>query len=78
MKLPLLSGLEVLAALRRMGFKEIYRKENHIKMKHPDGRKIVFPYHEEVDRYTLKGALKDADIDIKEFLKQSKEARLNS
>ncbi len=61
-----------------MGFKEIYRKENHIKMKHPDGRKIVFPYHEEVDRYTLKGALKDADIDIKEFLKQSKEARLNS
>jgi len=47
-------------------------------MKHPDGRKIVLPYHEEVDRYTLKGALKDADIDIKEFLKQSKEARLNS
>ena len=67
-----------MAALRRMGFKEIYRKENHIKMKHPDGRKIVLPYHEEVDRYTLKGALKDADIDIKEFLKQSKEARLNS
>ena len=62
-----------------MGFKEIYRKENHIKMKHPDGRKIVFPYHEELDRYTLKGALKDADIDIKEFLKQSNEAsRLHS
>ena len=68
-----------MAALRRMGFKEIYRKENHIKMKHPDGRKIVFPYHEELDRYTLKGALKDADIDIKEFLKQSNEAsRLHS
>ena len=48
-------------------------------MKHPDGRKIVFPYHEELDRYTLKGALKDADIDIKEFLKQSNEAsRLHS
>ena len=38
-------------------------------MKHLDGRKIVFPYHEEVDRYTLKGALKDAGIDIKEFLR---------
>lgn len=72
MKLPLLSGREVLAALRRMGFKEIHRKGSHVKMKHPDGRKIVFPYHEEVDRYTLKGALKDAEIDIKEFLKQSK------
>jgi hypothetical protein len=29
------------------------------------GRKIL----NEVDRYTLKGALKDAEIDIKEFLK---------
>ena len=69
MKLPLLSGREVLAALKRMGFKEIHRKGSHVKMKHPDGRKIVFPYHDEVDRYTLKGALKDAEIDMKEFLK---------
>ncbi len=70
MKLPLLSGREVLAALRRMGFREIHRKGSHVKMKHPDGRKIVFPYHDEVDRYTLKGALKDAEIDIKELLKK--------
>ena len=69
MKLPLLSGREVLAALNRMGFKEVHRKGSHVKMKHPDGRKIVFPYHDEVDRYTLKGALKDAEIEIKEFLK---------
>ncbi len=65
-----LSGREVLAALRRMGFREIHRKGSHVKMKHPDGRKIVFPYHDEVDRYTLKGALKDAEIDIKELLKK--------
>jgi len=69
MKLPLLSGREVLAALNRMEFKEVHRKGSHVKMKHPDGRKIVIPYHDEVDRYTLKGALKDAEIEIKEFLK---------
>ena len=67
MKLPLLSGQEVLTALKRMGFKEVHRKGSHVKMKHPDGRKIVFPYHNEVDRYTLKGALKDAGISIEEF-----------
>jgi len=39
-----------------------------VKMKHPDGRVIVFPFHDEVDRYTLKGALRDAEIDIAEFL----------
>ncbi|MBF8276988.1 MAG: YcfA family protein [Candidatus Brocadiaceae bacterium] len=69
MRLPILSGREVLAALKRMGFKEIHRKGSHVKMKHPDGRKIVFPFHDEVDRYTLKGALKDAEINIEEFMK---------
>lgn len=69
MKLPLLAGREVLGTLKRMGFKEVHRKGSHVKMKHPDGRKIVFPYHDEVDRYTLKGALQDAEIDIEEFLK---------
>lgn len=72
MRIPLLSGKEVLAALRRMGFIESHRKGSHIKMYHPDGRTIVFPYHDEIDRYTLKGALKDADIDIGEFLKNIK------
>lgn len=69
MKLPLLSGQDVLRALNRMGFKELHRKGSHVKMKHLDGRKIVFPYHNEVDRYTLKGALKDAEVDIDKFLK---------
>jgi len=38
-------------------------------MRHPDGRVIVFPFHDEVDRYTLKGALRDAEVDFIEFLK---------
>jgi len=37
-------------------------------MKHPDGRVIVFPYHDEVDRFTLRGALRDADVEIDQFL----------
>lgn len=68
MKLPLLSGKQILSALERMGFIEVHRKGSHVKMLHPDGRKIVFPYHPEVDRYTLKGALRDAEVDLDEFL----------
>lgn len=41
-------------------------------MKHEDGRVIVLPFHDEVDRYTLKGALRDADIEIANFLKEVK------
>jgi predicted RNA binding protein YcfA (HicA-like mRNA interferase family) len=69
MKLPLLSGREV-RALERLGFVEIHRKGSHVKMEHLDGRRIVFPLHGEIDRYTLKGALEDADIDVMEFLRQ--------
>lgn len=72
MNLPLLSGRQVLAALTRLGFVEIDRRGSHVKMEHPDGRRIVFPYHPEVDRYTLKGALRDADIETEEFLRHVK------
>ena len=68
MKLPLYSGRQVLRALERLGFEEISRKGSHVKMKHVDGRVIVFPFHDEIDRFTLKGALKDADIEVDDFL----------
>jgi predicted RNA binding protein YcfA (HicA-like mRNA interferase family) len=72
MKLPLLSGRQVLSALARLGFSEVHRKGSHVKMKHSDGRLIVFPFHDEIDRFTLKGALRDAEIEIEDFLKQIK------
>jgi predicted RNA binding protein YcfA (HicA-like mRNA interferase family) len=71
-KLPLLSGRQVLAALQRLGFVEIHRKGSHVKMEHPDGRRIVFPYHDVVDRYTLKGALRDASVPLEKFLESVK------
>jgi predicted RNA binding protein YcfA (HicA-like mRNA interferase family) len=72
MKLPLLSGRQVLAALTRLGFVEVHRKGSHVKMKHTDGRVIVFPFHDEIDRYTLKGALREADVEIEDFLAEIK------
>lgn len=52
----------------RLGFREIHRKGSHVKMEHTDGRRIVFPFHDEVDRHTLQGALRDADVDESQFL----------
>jgi len=68
MKLPLVSGKQAVKALIRLGFEDASRKGSHIKMKHPDGRLIVFPFHDEIDRFTLKGALADAEIDVEDFL----------
>ncbi len=72
MKLPILSGRQVLKTLERLGFAEVHRKGSHVKMRHEDGRMIVFPFHDEVDRFTLKGALRDADIDLDGFLKNAR------
>ena len=69
MKLPLLSGRRVVRALARLGFVEVHRKGSHVKMRHGDGRTIVFPFHEEIDRVTLKGALSDAAVSVAEFMK---------
>jgi len=68
-KLPLLSGRQVVATLERLGFAEVHRKGSHVKMRHPDGRILVFPYHAEVDRFTLRGALRDAGIPLEDFLR---------
>ncbi len=72
MKLPLLSGRQVLAALQRLGFIELHRRGSHVKLEHPDGRRMVFPFHDEVDRRTLKGALQDASVNLDEFLAEVK------
>jgi hypothetical protein len=32
---------------------------------------IIFPFHAEIDRHTLKGAFQDADVDLAEFLRTS-------
>ncbi len=69
MKLPLLSGRQVIKTLERLGFAEVHRKGSHVKMRHEDGRMIVFPFHDELDRFTLKGALRDSDKDLDEFIK---------
>lgn len=68
MKIPVLSGRQVLTALQRLDFIELHRRGSHVKMGHPDGRRVVFPFHDEVDRSTLKGDLRDAGVDINEFL----------
>ncbi len=68
MRLPLLAGKGVFNALQRLGSQEIRRRGSHVKIEHGDGRRIVFPFLKEVDRFTLCGALRDADIGEEEFL----------
>lgn len=38
------SGPELLRLLRRNGFEVVSAKGSHLKLKHPDGRRVILPY----------------------------------
>ena len=50
----------------------MHLRGSHVERRYADGAKIVFPFHDEVDRSTLKGALQDAGIDADDFLAEVK------
>ena len=69
-KPPLVSGNEVVRALKRAGSQSIGQRGSHIKLYNPDNEiTLIIPNHREVDRWTLKGILKDADISTEDFIR---------
>ena len=69
MKPPLLSGNEIVHAFLRAGYVKVGQRGSHVKLFHPAGQiTLVVPNHREVDRWTLKGILKDAGLSVEEFL----------
>lgn len=71
MKLPVLSGNEVIKALVKAGFKVARRKGSHvILVKFIDGRKVgvVVPDHKEIDKGTLLEIIRQARLKREEFL----------
>ena len=71
MKLPVLSGNEVIKALTKAGFRVARRKGSHvILVKFIDERKIgvVVPDHKEIDKGTLLEIIRQARLEKEEFL----------
>ena len=67
-KPPLVSGQQVVRALQRAGFNLVSQRGSHIKMFNPTKEiTLIIPNHREVDRWTLKGILQDAEISIDDF-----------
>lgn len=71
-KLPLLTGIELIKILQKIGFKVIRQRGSHVFLQHPDGRTTVIPVHpgEEIDRALLNKIIKkDLKMSREEFLK---------
>ncbi|PSR20296.1 MAG: hypothetical protein C7B45_15630 [Sulfobacillus acidophilus] len=47
-RLPMLSGCEVVTALKRAEFVPVSQRGSHLKLRHPDGRTMIVPMHHEL------------------------------
>jgi len=72
LKLPHLSGQEVIRALERLAFVQARQRGSHVVMKRstPEGNVgCVVPLHGEVAIGTLRSILKQAKVSPEEFIK---------
>ncbi|ODS36866.1 hypothetical protein BEH94_02110 [Candidatus Altiarchaeales archaeon WOR_SM1_SCG] len=73
-KLPVLSGREVIKALRKAGFTVVGQKGSHIRVKRKaiEGvdrtRMTIVPNHKEIDRGTLGEIIRQAGLTRDEFM----------
>jgi predicted RNA binding protein YcfA (HicA-like mRNA interferase family) len=62
-KPPLLSGRELVKIFIKLGYRKVSQKGSHIKMKNDEtGNVSIIPDHKELDRWTLKTILREAEI----------------
>ena len=66
---PSLNGLQIIKALRRLGYEIIRIKGSHHFLRHPDGRCTVVPVHrgESIGRGLLAQILRDCELTREEL-----------
>jgi len=72
MKLPLISGTEVIKRLKKAGFIATRQKGSHVRLEKYNGNKTVkltVPLHSELKKGTLSRIIKDAGLTLEEFEK---------
>lgn len=72
-KPPLISGRNLVKIFKKLGYEKISQKGSHIKMRNMETESvIIIPDHKEVDRWTLKTILRQAELseeDLQNFFK---------
>lgn len=68
-RLPSVTGKQLIAALKRLGFQEIRIRGSHHYLRHADGRTTVVPVHvgETIGPGLLSKVLRDAEISKEEL-----------
>ena len=68
MKLPRVSGEEVIKALVKAGWSVERQRGSHVVLYKEGAGIVVVPLHKELDRGTLRAIIKQSKMTVKEFL----------
>lgn len=66
-ELPVCSGAEVIRALERLGFRVVRQRGSHVMLRKGMAGCVV-PLHRELKRGTLSGILRQAGVDVADFV----------
>ena len=66
--LPVVSGAQVVAALRKGGFEQASQRGSHVKLRAEDGRVVIVPVHRELAIGTLRSVIRQSGLSVEEFL----------
>jgi predicted RNA binding protein YcfA (HicA-like mRNA interferase family) len=66
-ELPVVSGAEIIRTLESLGFRVVRQRGSHVMLRR-NSDVCVLPLHREVKRGTLRGILRQANVDIELFL----------
>jgi predicted RNA binding protein YcfA (HicA-like mRNA interferase family) len=67
-KPQLVSGRRLVKIFKKLGYEKVSQKGSHIKVKnYSTGSVVIIPEHKEIDRWTLKTILKQAEISEQDF-----------
>ncbi|MGB9104281.1 MAG: type II toxin-antitoxin system HicA family toxin [Terriglobales bacterium] len=70
-KLPRISGHDAIRALERLGFRQVRQRGSHVVLRKPlptGDVGTVVPLHRELASGTLRGILKQAQVELQDFL----------
>lgn len=67
-KLPVVSRKQCCKALGKLGFKQVSQRGSHVIMRRGDSGCTV-PMHKEIKTGTLAGLLKQADVQVEDFIR---------
>ena len=64
----LISGRKLINLFQQMGYEKVSQRGSHVKIKnYATGSVLIIPDHKELDRWTLKTILKQAEISDRQF-----------